>query len=756
MDKTREETADKKNKERAEKKNVPSVIEATRNDTFDGKKTTSMAPLEVETGQRQKVRFRIGLKISFVLVTLFVSLASAAAIHLPWYYTATNNIKDLVSQLNAEIISGISNEVSDVFSSTQNVQQSIKEALRDGVVDVTSNEQVLNLFLPFIKTQEHFSWISLGRPNGDFLGVNRTDDDKFRSVESIWSPTLKQAERSWKYYVVQDNNNYLIQRKFEQQNYDARERPWYKRAMTTESAGSLPIWTDVYVFATNSRPGLNTALRLEKGSETAGVVSIAIELERLSSYLKEKFKNKPGTAVIIRPDQSMLAFVDASEVTMTSKEDKKLQLRKLGASYHPLLSVAAQALKENNLDLATLYETAQVDVKGVNGTYFVTFSPIGREGWIATTIIPEAAFLDSIKRNNQILIVAITISVLLVIILAIYVSRKLIVQPVSQLIKQTKAIERFDLEHVDEVGSHIAELDDLSTAFKQMSNGLAAFQKYLPADLVQILVKNNQLAQVGGINRTMTIFFSDLEGFTTISETLGPGLVPYLSDYLKDMSAQIDAENGTIDKFIGDAIMAFWGAPNVNDNQATDACRAALRCNRLLQKQAEQAEKDGKPVFRARIGLNTGRVIVGNIGSDKRMDYTVLGDPVNLAARLEALNKAYDTRILIGATTFEFSKYEMIIRKVDSVNVKGKDQKTPIYELLSERPGPGMAVPGFEWIATYEKGLDMMERHFYREAIELFNDTIKARGGDDGPSKVMIERCINAMSEKEKQPDRLT
>ncbi|MTI11016.1 adenylate/guanylate cyclase domain-containing protein [Curvivirga aplysinae] len=690
----------------------------------------------------QTNRFRISIKPSLVMLAVLITLATSAAIHFPWMYTATSNVKELVAQLNQEIISDISSEVKVIFDNAERVQDTIAESMENGAVDVNFKGRLLNYFFPLLKNNPDVTWISYGVPNGDFYGVNRVNSQNFQSVRSYWNEEDSIADRHYNKYVLQEGRLFQTQSSTEQRKYDARERPWYQKAIELPIESLDSVWTDVYIFSTSRLPGINIARRVDKEGESIGVVSIAIELERLSNFMRHKFKTKPGTAAILRGDGSMVAFVDANEVTYLDEITNKPKLRPISESYHPLLSLAAKAIAQNSVALDQLDDYLHFDLEDKNqDKYYVTLAPVGHQDWSIVTIVPENAFLSSIKENNKKLLVTICLSIFAVGVFAVLVARHLITKPISKIIKQAESIEKFELNKVRKVNSPISELDDLSNAFNKMSRGLGAFRKYLPSELVQILVQNDQLARVGGINRTMTIYFSDLENFTTISEILGPALVPHLSEYLDQMSGEIHAENGIIDKYIGDAIMAFWGAPNVNDDQAVDACRAALRCQQLLSAMAEVSKDPSHPVFKARIGLNTGRVIVGNIGSNSRMDYTVLGDPVNLAARLESLNKTYGTRILIGSTTYEFAKYEVVARKIDTVNVKGKDQKTPIYELLAMRTHSGAIMPEYDWVNTYEEALDHYERQEFEKSIKLFENVISERGGEDAPSSYMIERC---------------
>jgi adenylate cyclase len=245
-------------------------------------------------------------------------------------------------------------------------------------------------------------------------------------------------------------------------------------------------------------------------------------------------------------------------------------------------------------------------------------------------------------------------------------------------------------------------------------------------------------ARPGGRQQVLTVLFTDIVGFTGLSERLGDAIVPVISDYLELASAAISARNGTIDKFIGDAVMAFWGAPTPNDRHAADACAAALEFrHRLGQRCAERARDGGVPL-RIRVGINTGRMLVGNIGSNQRLSYTVIGDAVNVASRLEAINKRYGTEILIGEDTRAAAGDAVLVRRLDWVAVYGRTQGLAVYELL------GMADHGasqtLEWVTAYEAGLDAYARRDWADAAELFESAIAVRG-DDLPSQIFVERC---------------
>ncbi|MDH4200306.1 MAG: adenylate/guanylate cyclase domain-containing protein [Spirochaetia bacterium] len=217
----------------------------------------------------------------------------------------------------------------------------------------------------------------------------------------------------------------------------------------------------------------------------------------------------------------------------------------------------------------------------------------------------------------------------------------------------------------------------------------STFSKFVSKDVVNEMLNNPESIKLGGAKKEITIFFSDIRGFTTMSEALTPeDLVLLLNEYLSTMTELIIDYKGTIDKYMGDAIMAFWGAPLELKEHAYYACVAALRNLQALKSLQQKWSEAGKPVIDIGIGLNTGNAVVGNMGSSHRMDYTVMGDTINLGSRLEGTNKQYGTRIIISEFTYAHVKDRVIVRELDDIRVKGKKEPVKIYELIDiTQPG---------------------------------------------------------------------
>ena len=268
----------------------------------------------------------------------------------------------------------------------------------------------------------------------------------------------------------------------------------------------------------------------------------------------------------------------------------------------------------------------------------------------------------------------------------------------------------------------------------------SAFSTYLAPSVVNQLVESPEKLVLGGENRVITAFFSDVQGFTGISERLTPGeLVELLNEFLTEMTDVILANEGTVDKFEGDAIIAFFGAPNDLQNQENVACTACIQMqNRLIGLRSKWAV-EGKPELFMRIGMCTGPAVVGNMGSKNRMDYTMMGDTVNTAARLEGVNKVYGAYTLIGETTYTgITDQRIVTRELDSINVVGKKAPITVYQVLgfSEQ----VDAPMRETMVHYARGLAAYRNRQWDEAMAVFENALSITP-DDGPSNALLVRC---------------
>ena len=274
---------------------------------------------------------------------------------------------------------------------------------------------------------------------------------------------------------------------------------------------------------------------------------------------------------------------------------------------------------------------------------------------------------------------------------------------------------------------------------KQKSFITDAFGQYLSPDVIEALVDDPDKLSLGGERREMTAFFSDIQGFSTISESLTPDeLVALLNKYLTAMCDIISDQNGTIDKFEGDAIIAFWGAPLDQQNHATLSCFACVDMQNALLDLREEWMKEGLPMVLVRMGINSGPMVVGNMGSQSRMDYTIMGDSVNLAARLECANKFYKNFSMISEFTYKQAAEAIDVRELDTIRVVGKNEPITVYDLIERKNQTSGKMA--ELVPIYNKGLQLYKDLDFQGAIKVFQSGLKLIS-QDGPSLTYIERC---------------
>ena len=277
----------------------------------------------------------------------------------------------------------------------------------------------------------------------------------------------------------------------------------------------------------------------------------------------------------------------------------------------------------------------------------------------------------------------------------------------------------------------------------------SAFNLYLHPEVARMVSEDPGLLRLGGKKQELTVMFTDIRGFTSISETLDPeDLVEFLNEYLGAMTDIVFHHDGLLDKYIGDAIMALWGAPLPKGNHAELACLTALDMRTKLHEMQIDWRERGLPPIEMGVGINTGPMVVGNMGSYQRFNYTVMGDHVNLASRLEGLNKMYDTRVLLSESTLAQIGDEFLTREIDAVRVKGKTQPVRIYELLGRVEGAGDLA---QLVERFNEALKDYKARDWQQALALWSSLL-TDFPNDGPAQMYVERS-RALIEDPPGPD---
>ncbi len=335
--------------------------------------------------------------------------------------------------------------------------------------------------------------------------------------------------------------------------------------------------------------------------------------------------------------------------------------------------------------------------------------------------------------------IAVSICILILFILLIVAFSKRISKPIIKISNHMNQIQKMNLDFKIKNDSRIKEINIAQNSLIALQAGMVSFKKYIPAKLVNMLIDNGQEAKIGGEEKELVIMFTDIKNFTTIAEEINPSeLTIHLSDYFDHLVRIINKYEGTVDKYIGDAILVFWGAPNDVENPYSKASECAIEMQREIAKLNDNWRKTGKAIFETRIGLHCGKTLVGNIGSSERINYTIIGDTVNLAARLESINKQYGTKIIISDAVNQKIGKNFKTRLLDNIAVKGKCDSLKIFELQNYPQKDELRIKQFTKIFT--KALNLYFAIKFNEALTLFNEANDIK--PDIACELYIKRCI--------------
>ena len=502
-------------------------------------------------------------------------------------------------------------------------------------------------------------------------------------------------------------------------------------------------------------------------SAKSGITKIAKEF--LGYKLTEMFKYCRRQEDILT-DTGLIDDLEYRNLAMRSAEEYADTIRLSVTGYFMAINSKGDVVfPESELTSVTdsdFFTTMTETKRGLTNLTLNGESRIGSymyfEPWdwyILLSELEETFYMDADNIKKQ---VAYTIGITLVFAVGLIMFfMKKLTKPMGNVINTMKEIittndlsKRVRIEYDDEIG-HLATwfnrmVGDLELAYNQIKQYAYKsilsqkseekvrhiFQKYVPADIIDEVLKAGGANLLVGKKQHATILFSDIRSFTTISESLSAEeLVLSLNTYFNIMVSIIIEHQGIIDKFIGDSIMAVFGAPVLHDDDPVNAVKTGLKMLDSLKTFNRKQTASGRPPFKIGIGLNTGEVVVGNIGSNQKLEYTCIGDAVNLASRLEGLTKMYGVPLIISEFTYLESSDTIKARKIDLVRVKGKNKPVKIYEPYKNTT-PGQT-KGYEY---FDEGIKLYRQKNFNGAEKLFTQCRDIMGKDT-PSSIYIDRC---------------
>lgn len=659
---------------------------------------------------------RIGIRSAISALVLTSIIVSAVGVHLLWWRTAQQVSQTLADTINDQIVSAVGDELQSITTEAKSSLTAVRTLLVEKVLEAHDARKREFVFLSQLQSQPTISWVAFGWPDGSFFAGHKLGDSGIEMLEITADRKLRIDQ-----YDYAGNDIKLKDSRVEDSKYSVTEQEWFREA----SQSGDDHWSTLTTHPRGERLAAALAAPIDIDRKRVGVLAIIIELTRVSNFLSQLTVGKSAGAFILDRDGGVVAAPDSNADELNALKTD-----------HPLFPVAVDAMRQagSGYDPGS-GEPFHAQVTRDGRAYQAVLTPISFPGWSLVTVVPESEFLGPVQTTIRRLLIGLAVLIVFAGLLSAWLAQRLIAAPLIKVMGEIRHVERFDLDRVERHPSRLTEIENLSGAIGDMAQGLVAFRKYIPADLVKRLISDGTGARLGGAVKAMSVMFIDLAGFTGMSERLGDRIIPLLSRYFDSVSVQIQHHGGTIDKFIGDAVMAFWGAPAANPDHAADCCRAALACRRAME-EAGLLDDRGEHV-KIRIGINSGDMLVGNIGSEVRLNYTVIGDAVNIASRLESTNKVYGSTIIIGPETRRLAGDRIVVRELDRLAVYGRAGGLQIYELLGMA---GEFTGALDWVKSYEAGLAAWRAGNFNAAIDAFEATRKLRP-QDAASSLMIERC---------------
>jgi len=455
--------------------------------------------------------------------------------------------------------------------------------------------------------------------------------------------------------------------------YDARKRSWYWATMQVDR----PDVSEPYLSFSIGAPVITVSAPLR--GKVLGVLAADLKLDTFSEFVQAQRPGQHGAVIIFDQAGSIIAHPEfASLVASAMTHPARSSLPSIDEINSGMAaSVLQRSYNQDHIEGSIQNETGQ-------GYLFrVTKFALGeRYSGSIMLLAAQDDFVQNVRRvQYNGLVLAVLVGTAFIPIVWMFGSR--MSRSLQRITAQARQLQTLAEPKLVPVTSYIREIHDLGGTMNLAQRAIWSFAHFVPKEIVRGLIDNSISTRLGGAKRDLTLVFTDVQGFTTIAESADPDvLMRQTSRYFAVLAEAFLAEGGTVDKFIGDAVMVFWNAPHPQPDHVTRACRAVLAAKAANERLNTEFEADGLKPFITRFGIHVGEAIVGNVGSTERMNYTALGNTVNLAARLEGLNKENGTTILVSEDVYRRVEDLFKFRALNAVVAKGMTKETRIFELI--------------------------------------------------------------------------
>lgn len=519
---------------------------------------------------------------------------------------------------------------------------------------------------------------------------------------------------------------------------DPRPTAWY---LAATAAPGTTVATKPYRLS-NGQPGISIARTL---SGADGVMAADIELKQFSLPLESLSTEPDEQMFLFTADQKLFAHYDFSKVVANAGDTSAEPiLNGVETLTHPAAIAIVAAYRAGGP-----FSTRQIMAAG--RPYLAAVTRLGSADDGAARFfafaLPESTFTGvfiAIGRDA----VVISLFIMLASIPIIILVARALARPLKELAMATDRIAQLDLAAPVSQPTRIREIARLGDSLDRMKSALSQMAKYVPKALVQDLIGSGMAADVGGERRELSFMFTDVRDFTAMAETLpAEALMAQMSQYFDGMVSAILERHGTVDKYIGVAVFAFWNAPLLRPEHPDDACLAALACRAASNRMNAAWQSEGRPIWHTRIGVHLGEAVVGNVGSRDRVDYTAIGNAVNIASRLEGLNKVYGTQVVVSGQIVARVRERFLVRRLDAVLPKGAAVPLEVYELIGTLADGPYAVTAADRTRAqaWEEIMAAYGRRDWKRTAQALT-AFSAAHRDDEAAQALLERVTGFLT----------
>jgi adenylate cyclase len=677
-------------------------------------------------------------RLSVVMSVLFVCLSIPILIFILFYNYHVNSVA-IRSTLNEEVAKTNQTSIENTEDFIQPVASTLRLLAAAASADPAffRTERSRDFLYQALISAPQIDAAYVSFEDGYHRVVTRIDDDRRRSDPLIpatanWHSSyiddFSLGEKRSRHRTFFDTWPHVVGHYYVAATMDLRTLEGYQAA---KESGTLVV-TEPSINPDTGYPIISVRFPIVRNGEFIGCASANITLNILSRFLATHLTSAHSATIIANPTNGEIIAHSEMQKGVRA-EGGQIEVARLDNVADDNARAAYRQQSQTNQDNFSFRSPLTGEEVSAS---FTRFPDSFGQPWEVINLTPTNDFVGALEASNQKMLFII-IGLTAIELFLIYVVSARLARPIAAVSQELKSVESMSFKAPSVRRSGIGEIAQLQSAAALLRNSLQSFASFVPLDVVRQLIQSGIPLALGVESRFLTVFFSDLENFSTHAEQLAPNeLLGQMSTYFEEVSRAITEERGTVDKFIGDGIMAFWGAPAHQSDHVLRACAGALRAARRMERVNRTWIAEGRPSIRMRIGLNCANVLVGNIGSSERLSYTVMGDGVNVAARLEGMNKTFGTAICISDSVFEAVETHIAARPLRRVQVKGRKHEFMIYELLGLRNSddPELALSGDDeklsemtWGAAmcFERGELATAADRYRQVLQLFpNDSV--------------------------------